>query len=154
MIIEMDQTHLPEVLEIERASFSIPWNEEMFRFELMAPYSYSWVWLEDDPSLASNRVKGYLIAWLEYEDFHIANLAVSQEARRQGIARQLLEYSLAWGRAHHAERSLLEVRTSNLAARNLYASLGYQIIATRRKWYDCPVEDGLLLGKSLDVLTA
>ncbi len=141
MITKFTEEHLPEVLAIEEMSFAIPWTEEMFLVELSAEYSYSWVWLEDDAVL------GYLICWLEFEDFHIANLAVSPQARGRGIGRQLMEHALSWALQNEVERSLLEVRTSNLPARSLYSSLGFKPIAIRRGYYDNPYEDALILEK-------
>ncbi len=141
MIVTLQEEHLEQVLSIEQQSFSVPWTEEMFLVELGAPYSYSWVWLEDD------QVLGYLICWLEFEDFHIANLAVSPVARGRGIARQLMNHALIWALRNDVERSLLEVRASNTAAWNLYTSLGFKPIAIRKDYYDLPLEDAIVLEK-------
>ena len=141
MIAPLQEKYLDQVLRIEKQSFSVPWTEEMFLLELGAPYSFAWVWLEDD------QVFGYLICWLEFEDFHIANLAVSPFVRRQGIARELLMHGLDWALRNEVERALLEVRASNTPARNLYTSLGFKPIAIRRGYYDAPVEDAIILEK-------
>ena len=43
----------------------------------------------------------------------------------------------------------LEVRPSNLEALALYRGLGFREVGRRRRFYDDPVEDGLLLTKDL-----
>lgn len=141
MIVNFQEAHLEQVLSIEHLSFSLPWTEEMFLLELEAQYSFSWVWVEDE------WVLGYLICWLEFEDFHIANLAVSPAARGRGIGRGLMNHALDWALRNDVERSLLEVRASNTPARNLYTSLGFKPIAIRRNYYDAPVEDAIILEK-------
>lgn len=143
MIIRMEEEYLGQVLRIEQNSFSIPWTEEMFLLELEAPYSHSWIWLQDETVL------GYVVGWLEFETFHIANLAVAPEVRGRGVGRQLMEYALDWALWHDVERSLLEVRASNHPARILYASLGYEPIAVRKGYYEAPCEDALILEKRL-----
>ena len=43
--------------------------------------------------------------------------------------------------------ALLEVRESNQAAIELYRSLGFVAVGTRRNYYSQPLEDALLLRK-------
>ena len=47
-----------------------------------------------------------------------------------------------------ASESLLEVRVSNAPARSLYERLGFQVIGTRKEYYDDPVEDALVMRRS------
>lgn len=42
---------------------------------------------------------------------------------------------------------LLEVRESNLRARKLYRSFGFEEIDVRKKFYEEPVEDGIVMCK-------
>ena len=43
----------------------------------------------------------------------------------------------------------LEVRESNAAAIAMYEQFGFIKISTRKKYYDSPVEDGLVMKKQL-----
>ncbi|MCG3198366.1 MAG: ribosomal protein S18-alanine N-acetyltransferase [Candidatus Omnitrophica bacterium] len=144
MIAPLEESHIDQVCAIEKVSFPLPWPREAFLGELSLPYGKSWCWLEGD------RVLGYLIAWKSFEDFHIINLAVSPEARGRGIARNLLRHALEWARGARAERSLLEVRSSNAAARALYLSAGFEVVGIRKNYYELPTEDGLILEKRLE----
>lgn len=98
-------------------------------------YAQIWGWLED------GSVEGYLIGWVVFEEFHIANLAVSPDFRRRGVARALVEHALDWAKAEGAEQALLEVRASNEAAQRLYRSLGFDLISIRKDYYIHPTED-------------
>lgn len=79
----------------------------------------------------------------------ILNVAVSLEFRRQGIGRLLIDYALAEARSAGAKHAFLEVRESNVAARGLYARLGFSEAGRRRGYYRNPVEDALLLSRAL-----
>ena len=71
----------------------------------------------------------------------ILNLAVHPAHRRRGIARALIETLCS-----DAKRTwYLEVRASNASARKFYILLGFQEIGLRKKYYDDPVEDGIVM---------
>jgi ribosomal protein S18 acetylase RimI-like enzyme len=68
------------------------------------------------------------------ESLYISNLAVSYDYRRQGVARHLLlkceQIAVEWG---HQSLSL-HVLEDNHPAKNLYLSLGYQLLETEISW--------------------
>lgn len=94
-------------------------------------------------------VVGFLVARCVADELEILNLAVSPEARRQGVARSLVAEALSWGKTSGARRAFLEVRESNDAAIRLYESLGFVISGNRARYYANPIEDGLLLTRAL-----
>jgi ribosomal-protein-alanine N-acetyltransferase len=143
MIRLLDNRFLDAILVIEQESFAIPWTREMFAAEFTQPFTRMWGWFEED------RLTGYLLAWSIFDEFHIANLAVARSARRKGIAEALLCHALEWAQANQAVRSLLEVRRSNHAARGLYEKFGYHLAAVRVDYYECPIEDALILERRL-----
>ena len=62
---------LDEVLEIERASFSMPWSRGAFTYEIERNrVARCWVTRED------GRVAGYLCLWEVADELHITNVAV------------------------------------------------------------------------------
>jgi ribosomal-protein-alanine N-acetyltransferase len=58
-----------------------------------------------------------------------------------------MELALDWGRRRGARRAFLEVRPTNAAAMALYGSLGFRTISLRRRYYQHPSEDALVLEK-------
>jgi len=59
----------------------------------------------------------------------ICNVVVREEYRRQGIARRLMEETIAEARRQGAEEAVLQVYQDNLAALRLYTDLGFQQLA-------------------------
>lgn len=56
----------------------------------------------------------------------IHDIAVTEGARRGGIARQLLAAAIDWLREHNAPRVILWTAASNDAAQNLFRELGFR----------------------------
>src|SRR3954466_13981504 len=76
---------LPSVLAIERRSFQTPWSLAMFVLELSKPSGICLAAVRDDGLI------GYLVCSRYADVWHLMNIAVHPEARRQGIARNMLE---------------------------------------------------------------
>jgi len=90
-------------------------------------------------------VVGFVVARQIANDVEVLNLAVRPESRRRGIGTSLLGAALAWGRGFRAEKALLEVRASNLAALRFYERHGFEVRGRRPRYYTAPIEDALLL---------
>ena len=71
----------------------------------------------------------------------VLNLAVSMPWRRQGVGRRLVEEMIA----RSAGDLLLEVRASNIEARNLYKKLGFQDERRRPGYYESPSEAAIVM---------
>lgn len=59
----------------------------------------------------------------------ICNVVVREEYRRQGIARRLMEETIAEARRQGAEEAVLQVYQDNLPALHLYTNLGFQQVS-------------------------
>jgi len=93
-------------------------------------------------ALSEGRVAGFIACRRTAPDeSEILNLAVDPQFRRRGVARQLVEQVLE---ALHGAL-FLEVRESNHAARKLYESLGFRVIALREKYYNEPEESAIVM---------
>lgn len=75
----MIRRDLPEVLDIEQASFPHPWDEETFVECLRQRNCIGMVAEHKD------RVVGYMVYEMHKNRLHVLNLAVSTESRRQGV---------------------------------------------------------------------
>lgn len=128
---------------IERASFSDPWSVESFRGMLALPAAHclcAWDAEADTPVLI-----GYLILLAIAPEVEIANLAVTSSCRGQGVGRALMEQGFRLMREKGCDRFFLEVRESNSAARTLYERLGFVQTGRRKRYYQNPAEDALLM---------
>ena len=77
---------------------------------------------------------GFIIAFAAADEAEILALCVAPGHRRRGLARALLRKLAKQLAAHGIVRLHLEVRASNLAARELYARSGF-VESGRRKGY-------------------
>jgi ribosomal-protein-alanine N-acetyltransferase len=134
---------LDGVLAIEHASFSDPWSRGSFRSLLGASHVYFPV-VED-----AGAPVAFAVALFAADEGELANLAVAPVARTRGLGAQLLDDVLTVASARGARTVWLEVRESNVAARGLYGSRGFVEVGRRRRYYDDPVEDALVLRRSL-----
>ena len=134
-----------DIAVIERRAFADPWSMASFRALFGNPLVYFAV-AED---AVTGQLFGYVVAWVVVDEAEIANLAVSDAARRVGIGAQLLDHAIDAARKRNGRVVFLEVRESNHAARALYASRGFEVAGRRAKYYRKPVEDALVLRRAL-----
>lgn len=143
-IRRMDEADVPAVHEIDRLSFTLPWPERSFRFEVTGnPAARCWV------AEVEGRVAGMIVVWMIVDEAHVATIATHPDFRRQGIGEELLTYALLSAIAEGAVKSLLEVRASNTVAQAMYRRFGYVEDGIRPRYYNDNHEDALLM--SLDL---
>jgi ribosomal-protein-alanine N-acetyltransferase len=140
IIRKMTVEDVPAVVALDQLSFSLPWPERSFRFELTDnPASRCWV------AEVDGRIVGMIVNWLLVDEVHVATIATHPEYRRQGIARKLLLHSLRYMSGEGAISSFLEVREGNLAAREMYRKFGYKETGRRKAYYKDNNEDAILM---------
>jgi ribosomal-protein-alanine N-acetyltransferase len=125
---------------IERDAFSDPWPESAFREFLDRSHARLTVAVD-----AGDRAIGYCVMLTMADEAEIANIAVTREKRRSGIAARLLDDAISAARQSHIAAMYLEVRTSNAPARALYESRQFRMVGRRRGYYQHPTEDALIL---------
>ncbi|MDQ3861259.1 MAG: ribosomal protein S18-alanine N-acetyltransferase [Actinomycetota bacterium] len=138
----MRLSDLPAVMETDRRSFPTPWSEEIWRQEITGPFGLYLVLEEGD------NLSGHIGLKLISGEAHVVTLAVRPERRRRGFARALIEAALGDPVSAGARYLHLEVRPSNVAARVLYRSLGFDETGVRPRYYG--EEDALLM--TLDLI--
>lgn len=155
----MTLADLGEVHEIERASFSSPWSERAYRYEIVenrnstmlvvrpAPQLFGRPagWLQRLTQPRRGPVLGYAGFWLLVDDAHVATIAVHPDWRGRGLGELLLASLLKRAMALGARRSTLEVRVSNQTAQALYHKYGFFIVERRRRYYSDNNEDAYLM---------
>ncbi len=139
---------LDAILRIEAAVFSDPWSRESFMPEFEDPYSWFRVAQIDD------EIAGFVIARIVARQGEIANIAVAPAHRRTGLGGQLLDAAIGAPDAQDCEAVWLEVRETNEPAKRLYTSRGFEAIGRRKRYYKLPVEDALVLRRTLPAIGA
>ena len=80
-------------------------------------------------------VRGFVMAWAAAGDAEILTIAVVPEARRQGVGAALVTSAGVRSLARGAASMHLGVFEENVAARALYAKLGYEEAGRRHAYY-------------------
>jgi [ribosomal protein S18]-alanine N-acetyltransferase len=134
---------LDAIVAIENAVYPTPWSRSMFAGELAKPSSLSLG--------AYDAGHGGLVAYLivsRYVDaWHIMNVAVHPEYRRQGVASRLLDELFELTAGDPRRGYTLEVRVSNATAIALYERFGFEPSGVRRGYYTDNREDALIMWK-------
>jgi ribosomal-protein-alanine N-acetyltransferase len=94
-------------------------------------------------------VAGFTVGGLVPPDAEIESIVVRPGLRRQGLARQLFTAFSVEAQRLGCSLILLEARSSNAAARAFYQSLGFTETARRPAYYADPVEDAILMARTL-----
>ena len=141
----MEPQHIPQVAALEKLCFSDPWSEKSVAGELQNALS---LWLV---ALEGETVVGYVGSQTVLGETDMMNLAVHPDFRRKGIAEALVT-ALVEALKERGSRCLtLEVRESNVPARNLYEKLGFRQIGLRKQYYRNPRENALILRKEWEI---
>lgn len=139
VIREMQKQDIPQIMQIERFSFSTPWSEAAFFSEIHKLYSLS------SAAVSGDTIVGYICVNHILNECHILNLAVHPDFRRRGIATELLVKVMNELRKGGCRFFYLEVRFSNMDARKFYERFGFRIVGIRKKYYVSPNEDAALM---------
>lgn len=139
----MSAEHIDGVEALEKACFSAPWARVDIERQLTNGNARFLV------AESGGEVCAYIGIFEICEMCEVANLAVKSDFRRMGIASALLEAACAGAAERGREFITLEVRQSNAPARALYEKLGFSMEGRRKNFYSSPVEDGIIMTKSL-----
>lgn len=140
-----EQKDLAAAAQIEAACFTCPWSKQSFDAFLDAE-DRTFLAAEDARSLV-----GYAILYWVREEGCIANLAVREDARGNGVGRALVAALMDAAYRERLESVTLEVRESNAIARALYESFGFSVRGRRKNYYKRPAEDAVIYTRELDV---
>ena len=130
-IRQMTAEDIPAVAQIEKECFSQPWSEQGFLDGMKDAIFF----VAEDPQIA-----GY-IGMYQMPEGEITNVAVTRKMRGKGYGRELLLTMQRWAAEHEIDRIILEVRSKNEPAIQLYRTYGFEKIGVRKNFYQFPRED-------------
>jgi [ribosomal protein S18]-alanine N-acetyltransferase len=153
----MHPDDVPQVLEIDHASFPDSWGFKSYLFEINESLvSHMLVLTEESQPIAVpmsplrqwfNRVRGkentqqvttivaYGGLWRMYEESHISTIASRPLYRGKSYGELALCAMVRKALRMQADYNILEVRVNNIIAQNLYRKYGYVITDTRKHYY-------------------
>jgi ribosomal-protein-alanine N-acetyltransferase len=149
VIRPLTYSDLPRVVAIERRAFPTPWSLSMFVLELSKSDGICLgAFLEDRRDGAGRHpLAGFLICARYDAAFHLMNIAVDPDHRREGHGRDLIDALIE--RAGADANITLEVRVSNTPAIALYESYGFRGVGTRRRYYSDTGEDAIIMWRAI-----
>lgn len=130
---------VPKLVEMERATFSVPWSEQQFSDLLKRDYCLYLVAQKED------EIVGFAGLTILVDEGDIDKVMVAEAYRGQGIAASLMEELLAEARRRSVKDFTLEVRSGNTPAIKLYEKYGFVSEGIRPRFYDKPVEDAMIM---------
>lgn len=130
---------IDNVTKIEQSLFSLPWTKQDF-LEAIEQEDKLYLCVEE---------QGNIIAYCGLtqilDEGYITNVAVAKESQNQGIGFQMLTELIMLGREREIHAFTLEVREHNIAARKLYAKLGFEEVGIRKNFYSFPTENAVIM---------
>ncbi|MGI6700955.1 MAG: ribosomal protein S18-alanine N-acetyltransferase [Christensenellales bacterium] len=130
IIRKMDESHLDDVLEIERQSFITPWTKEMYLESLSNGDARGYV-VE-----SGGEILGYALILQIYDEMHIMRIAIKSAMRRQGYGEKLLRRIIDETAKLNINTITLEVRESNISAKTLYEKFNFECTGLRKNYYE------------------
>ncbi len=140
-IRKMAAEDVPAVSAIDRMSFTLPWPESAFRYEVTDNRVARCFVGETD----EKRIIAAVVSWVIIDELHIATIATHPDFRRRGVGKGILTEALQDGYKAGARRAFLEVRESNQAAQAMYRKFGFEVTGRRPKYYKDNGEDAILM---------
>lgn len=125
---KMTSSDIPVVHAIAQAVQLYDWNEKLITDCLRVGYE-CWVLVAD------KKIVGFGILSHGANEAHILNLAIIPEMQRQGLGHKMLQHLIEIAKINGAEEIFLEVRPSNVAARELYTQFNFVEIGIRKGYY-------------------
>ena len=137
----MRESDLEGAARLEKRYFSVPWTREQLGESLQSG-QYLFLVAEEN-----GQVAGYAGLLRVMDEGDVTNVVVDEAYRGKGLGTRLMAALLEEGRGCGMKEFTLEVRVSNQRAIRLYESLGFVQEGTRKRFYERPVEDALIMWK-------
>ncbi len=139
----MKREDCEQVAVIEAASFSMPWSLRAFT-DTVEKQNFRYFVAEE-----AGEILGYCGFLYVLDEAEIPNVCVKESARKRGVGRQMMTVLMEEAKKLGMAVLYLEVRESNQPARGLYKSLGFEENGIRKNFYEQPVENAVLMSKTL-----
>ena len=143
---------LPAIYEIEQEIFTPPWPRSAFLYIAKSGWGTRGeiLLLEHRPPDSKPKPVGYTCLMWEAGIGHILNLAIRKPFRGRKLGERLLVAGIQRLLEKGLSKAVLEVRSSNSIARELYEKHGFTLHHVQKGYYP-DGEDGLVMVKPLDV---
>jgi len=156
----MTPLDIPQVVAIDHASFTMPWSARSYAYEIsQSSYSYMLA-IEHEQAIPlhglrrllyglsrrpAQQVQRQLVAygglWNIMDEAHISTIASHPDWRGQGYGEIALVAMIRRSILLNAGYIVLEVRVTNHIAQKLYQKYGFEVVSTKKGYYQDDNED-------------
>lgn len=175
LVERMELEDIPQVLEIDRESYTVPWPASAYRREIIHNRNAHYYvvrelapgeevpppvpeddqryrrplgflpWPRREEAPRPGRIIGYGGMWLVLDEAHITTIAMRESHRGRGLGELLLGSMIQAAAEMGSDRVTLEVRVSNVIAQNLYRKYGFREEGMRPRYYSDNGEDAYIM---------
>lgn len=138
-IIKVGIEALDDIEKIEAEASANPWPKEITESYLNSENAAFFL------GFLNNEPAGYISLSFVLDEGFVLNVAVKKRFRRLGIAKSLIRAAKDFAKTKKLSFLSLEVRESNLPAKALYEGEGFEILGKRKRYYENPKEDALIM---------
>lgn len=140
-IVPLQYEYCDAVAEIAAQTLPEHWSVESIRDVLRHKNNIYLVARE----IESRRIVGFAGIMVIDGEAELLNIALRAEFRGCGTGGRLLTLVMEEAAKQGANRILLEVRESNIAARQFYERYHFEELSRRKRYYSNPVEDAVIM---------
>jgi len=146
---DMQSSDIIDVLSIEQAANQFPWTTKNFE-DCLKANNQAWVFVND-----SNETIAYTIVQKVVDETHLLNICVKPSEQGKGLGREVLNHVISFANSISSVLIVLEVRSSNQRAQQLYLQAGFNEMSVRKNYYPATEgrEDAVLMGLDLDLMS-
>ncbi len=148
-ICPMTENVIDDILEIQKECGLTAWTKRDYLNEIRRDDS-----IAKAAKSGNGRIIGFVVVRLLmnsdnlFDNSEIHNIAVRKSFQNKGIGQKIFDEILGELRKNDISESWLEVRESNKKAIKFYMKNGFEIEATRKNYYNNPLENGLIMNLS------
>ncbi len=128
-VISLGPEHIKACLELDNIALGGLWTKEQWHKELIDPRRLCLGMFKLSKLIAVG------CGWLILDELHLTAIAVHPQFRRNGYACYLLTTLMKHAYISGSTRATLEVNNTNIAAKALYKSCGFQTAGCRSRYY-------------------
>ena len=136
----MTADDIDEAARVDSENLS-PWAVSHFQNQLQQKHSWQFA-----ARAAQNReLIGFICGQNLADESEIHKIAVTKDFRRQHVGHRLLAHALSFLAESGCRSCFLELRASNKPAQELYSSFDFRPCGLRKKYYNSPREDAIIM---------
>ena len=118
-----------KLASIEQNIFGTCWPSEVLKEKINKGEFLYWIFNKN------NNIVGYLGIQKSLDELQILGIGILEEYRNTGLAKKLTAELIRFFKNSYQNKVILEVRESNIAAINLYTSVGFSQYGKRENYY-------------------